>query len=59
MSIQHKKHPCPDCIVCQWCSDARCEMCQGWLVKKDVDDKAALDTAKDDQCGIAQNGKPE
>ncbi|MRR56319.1 MAG: hypothetical protein EG822_17770 [Deltaproteobacteria bacterium] len=22
-----KKHPCPDCICCQWCSDSRCGMC--------------------------------
>jgi len=22
-----KKHPCPDCTFCQWCSDSRCNMC--------------------------------
>ena len=22
-----KKHPCPDCQSCQWCSDSRCRMC--------------------------------
>jgi myo-inositol-1(or 4)-monophosphatase len=22
-----KKHPCPDCHFCQWCSDARCRRC--------------------------------
>ena len=22
-----KKHPCPDCICCQWCSDDRCRLC--------------------------------
>lgn len=22
-----KKHPCPDCIFCQWCSDDRCALC--------------------------------
>ena len=22
-----KKHPCPDCRMCQWCSDDRCRMC--------------------------------
>ncbi|MRR05712.1 MAG: hypothetical protein EG828_02015 [Deltaproteobacteria bacterium] len=27
-----KKHPCPDCLCCQWCSDNRCRMC---LRKKD------------------------
>lgn len=23
-----KKHPCPDCTFCQWCSDDRCSMCR-------------------------------
>ncbi len=23
-----KKHPCPDCIYCQWCSDDRCRLCR-------------------------------
>jgi hypothetical protein len=22
-----KKHPCPDCTFCQWCSDERCALC--------------------------------
>jgi len=22
-----KKHPCPDCDHCQWCSDDRCRLC--------------------------------
>jgi len=22
-----KKHPCPDCKFCQWCSDSRCSLC--------------------------------
>ena len=22
-----KKHPCPDCVCCQWCSDDRCRLC--------------------------------
>jgi hypothetical protein len=22
-----KKHPCPDCHFCQWCSDNRCSLC--------------------------------
>jgi hypothetical protein len=22
-----KKHPCPDCRFCQWCSDVRCAAC--------------------------------
>jgi len=24
-----KKHPCPDCAYCQWCSDDRCRLCLG------------------------------
>jgi hypothetical protein len=24
-----KKHPCPDCRFCQWCSDERCQLCLG------------------------------
>ena len=30
-----KKHPCPDCRSCQFCSDRRCELCQGWLINND------------------------
>lgn len=22
-----KKHRCPDCNFCQWCSDSRCSLC--------------------------------
>ncbi|MDD2501850.1 MAG: hypothetical protein PHN92_13665 [Geobacter sp.] len=22
-----KKHSCPDCRFCQWCSDDRCSLC--------------------------------
>ena len=22
-----KKHPCPDCMFCQWCADSRCGLC--------------------------------
>jgi len=24
-----KKHPCPDCCACQFCSETRCRMCRG------------------------------
>ena len=24
-----RKHPCPDCTFCQWCSDDRCRLCLG------------------------------
>jgi hypothetical protein len=27
--MENKKHPCPDCRFCQWCSDARCSACLG------------------------------
>lgn len=23
-----KKHACPDCVYCQWCSDDRCRLCR-------------------------------
>ena len=29
MESPQKKHPCPDCVYCQWCSDDRCRMCLG------------------------------
>lgn len=31
-STDPKKHPCPDCRFCQWCSDDRCALC----LRKDV-----------------------
>ncbi|MHB8707432.1 MAG: hypothetical protein ACYC9I_01005 [Desulfuromonadales bacterium] len=27
MDTPEKKHPCPDCHQCQWCSDDRCRLC--------------------------------
>ena len=27
MESPDKKHPCPDCRQCQWCSDDRCRLC--------------------------------
>lgn len=24
-----KKHPCPDCRQCQFCSESRCNVCRG------------------------------
>jgi tRNA1Val (adenine37-N6)-methyltransferase len=29
MTDEAKKHPCPDCTFCQWCSDDRCRLCLG------------------------------
>jgi len=29
MHEPEKKHPCPDCKFCQWCSDDRCHLCLG------------------------------
>ena len=37
MSTNPKKHPCPDCSFCQWCSDDRCTLClrtDGYCTKK-------------------------
>jgi len=28
---KRKKHPCPDCRCCQWCAEARCAVCRGWM----------------------------
>ena len=39
-----KKHPCPDCRMCQFCSEVRCRKCQGWLVRR---------------CTRPENGPPE
>ena len=35
-STEGKKHPCPDCTFCQWCSDDRCALClrQGSCCRK-------------------------
>jgi len=27
MDDPEKKHPCPDCRQCQWCSEDRCRLC--------------------------------
>lgn len=45
VEIKHcnKKHPCPDCKSCQFCSDRRCELCQGWLVKNGKSDTSIPD----------------
>lgn len=31
-----KKHPCPDCHFCQWCSDNRCGLCLGGTARPPV-----------------------
>ena len=28
-SSKHQKHPCSDCLQCQFCSDPRCAVCRG------------------------------
>ncbi|MDH4028075.1 MAG: hypothetical protein OEU95_04515 [Nitrospirota bacterium] len=35
-----KKHPCPDCLQCQWCSDQKCSKCRPQC-KKDICNKQA------------------
>lgn len=40
-----KKHPCPDCTFCQWCSDDRCALClkKGCQKKKlSIEEQIAL-----------------
>jgi hypothetical protein len=27
MGDDNKKHPCRDCVYCQWCGDDRCRLC--------------------------------
>ncbi|MDY6990916.1 MAG: hypothetical protein SWQ30_22980 [Thermodesulfobacteriota bacterium] len=27
-SPHHRKHHCPDCMECAWCSDPRCAVCR-------------------------------
>jgi len=34
MNAQAKKHPCPDCQHCQWCSDDRCRLCLNGCAKR-------------------------
>jgi len=36
-----KKHPCPECNFCQWCSDERCGICRpsGKKLKKNKQKK--------------------
>lgn len=33
---QPKKHPCPTCIVCQWCDETRCRVCRGGPAEADT-----------------------
>ena len=29
-----RKHPCPDCFACHWCSNDRCLSCRPTTLKK-------------------------
>jgi hypothetical protein len=43
---KEKKHPCPDCSFCQFCSDSRCSMCLGTGCKKKCDRKTESNPEK-------------
>ena len=34
-----RKHPCPDCFYCQWCSETRCRPCRDKETCRDRIDK--------------------
>ena len=44
--LKDKKHPCPDCRQCQWCSDDRCRLClrsgEGCRKKLSMEEQIAL-----------------
>lgn len=49
-----KKHPCPDCSFCQWCSDDRCSMCRntkGCRKKLSIAEQIALFEANNKRGG--------
>jgi hypothetical protein len=37
MNDTPKKYPCPDCKMCQYCADTRCEKCLGHALKERYD----------------------
>lgn len=47
-SAKARKHPCPDCSSCQWCSERRCGMCRGWLARPAAAHSAAVRRDKDE-----------
>ena len=53
-----KKHPCPDCRQCQWCSDDRCRLClrsaEGCRKKLSMDEQIALYEEINQGCGKAR-----
>lgn len=61
-----KKHPCPDCTFCQWCSDDRCNLClrssSGCKKKLSTSEQIALydslNLKSDHSCGINETIDP-
>lgn len=51
-----KKHPCPDCACCQWCSERRCQMCRGWLTRPAAQKE---DEGKDEDKNETRKGSDE
>jgi hypothetical protein len=62
-----KKHLCPDCEFCQWCSDERCRLCLGHedgcrRKKRSISEQIVLynslnraaETASDGDCGAQE-----
>ncbi|MDA8077663.1 MAG: hypothetical protein M0Z79_01875 [Nitrospiraceae bacterium] len=37
-----KKHPCPDCSFCQYCSNTRCNICRQPAGKKPKEKKSKV-----------------
>jgi hypothetical protein len=54
-----KKHPCPDCYQCQWCSDDRCRLClkTGCGKKLSMAEQIALYERLNADDGSAGSGK--
>lgn len=53
-----KKHPCPDCRQCQWCSDDRCRLClrseKGCRKKLSMAEQIALYEALNARCAAPE-----
>jgi hypothetical protein len=53
-SPEPKKHPCPDCVGCQHCSDDRCRVCRGACVEDGTTCERCCD--EDRSCGKGFKG---
>ncbi|MFZ3209757.1 MAG: hypothetical protein WA140_13155 [Geobacteraceae bacterium] len=60
MVESEKKHPCPDCHFCQWCSDDRCRLCRGERVcrrKLSLQEQIALYEAVNRDAGAGKGSR--